>query len=63
MQEIKSVYRGDPESCQNITIEMKDGHLLVLSKEGPSEQKNRVFFSEDQACDQNDSDTLAPEGS
>lgn len=63
MQKIKSVYRSGIESSHDITIELENGNLLVLSKDGPSEQKDRVFFSEDQACDQNDPDTLAPEGS
>jgi hypothetical protein len=44
MQEIKSIYQSDLESSSNITIEVEDGHLLVLSKDGSSMHKNRIYF-------------------
>lgn len=59
IEEVKSIYRNDSKSCRNITLELKGGHLLNFSKDGQSEQKNRVFFSEDHACDQKDLDILA----
>ncbi|MBF4988529.1 hypothetical protein [Methylophilus sp. 14] len=46
MQEIKAIYRSDKESCQNITIETEDGHLLDLSKDCVSTNQYKVYFCE-----------------